>query len=133
MLTSNDGDGMSEKNTNFFEDFLPQLKDFVKAETVFGEPYQVGDVTLIPVNSVKVGFAVGGGKVEKKDNQGGGGGVLLTPVAFLVVKEGNVTIQNLNSGTVENVMQKVPDVLERFLKIIGREPAPPPPPMNDAQ
>ena len=119
---------MSTENSNFFEQFLPQLKSFVKAETVFGEPYQVGEVTLIPVNSVKVGFGFGGGKLEKSDNQGGGGGVLLTPVAFLVIKNGDVSLQSLSSGTIENVMSRVPDVVERFLKMMGKEPAPPPPP-----
>ncbi len=114
---------MSEQNGNLFEQFLPQLKNFVQAETVFGEPYKVGDVTLIPVNSVKVGFAFGGGKVEKKDSQGGGGGVVLTPVAFLVIKEGNVTVQGLNAGSLENVMNRVPDVLEKFMKILNKGPA----------
>ena len=117
---------MSEKKSTF-ENFIPQLKDFIKAETVFGDPFQAGEVTLIPVNSVKVGFGFGGGKLEKKDNQGGGGGVLLTPVAFLVIKNGDVSLQSLSSGTIENVMARVPDVVERFLKMMGKEPAPPPP------
>ncbi len=111
---------MDEKDSGIFADFLPELKNLVKAETVFGDPYQVGEVTLIPVNSVKIGFGVGGGNEQQKQGQGGGGGVLLSPVAFIVIKNGEVTIQSLNSGTIENVMSKAPDVLERLLNVVDR-------------
>ncbi len=114
----------NQEQSGRFADFIPQLKEFIKAETVFGEPYQVGEVTLIPVNSVKVGFGFGGGKQDKHNGQGGGGGVLLTPVAFVVIKAGDVSIHNLSSGTVENVLSRVPDVLDRLMKILHpKEPA----------
>jgi len=114
---------MEEKDSrNFFEEFIPQIKNLVQAETVFGEPYQVGEVTLIPVNSVKIGFGFGGNKLTKSDNQGDGGGVLLTPVAFVVIKGGEVNIHNLNAGTIENVMAKAPDLVERFLNMINKGP-----------
>lgn len=111
---------MDDKGTGIFADFLPEIKNLIKAETVFGDPYQVGEVTLIPVNSVKVGFGVGGGNENNKAGQGGGGGILLSPVAFIVIKNGEVTIQSLNSGTIENVMSKVPDVVERFINLYDR-------------
>ena len=104
-----------EDKKNMLDEFLPQLKSFVKAETVFGEPYNIGEITLIPVNSIKVGFGYGSGSMTKNlDSTGGGGGVLLTPVAFLVIKEGGVSIHNLNSGTIENVMEKFPDVVDKL-------------------
>ena len=118
---------MESGNSNIMNDFLPKLKNFIKSETVIGEPYIAGDVTLIPINSVKVGFGYGGAGSEKKsDSLGGGGGVLLTPVAFVIVKGGEVTIHSLNSGTIENVMAKVPEVVEKFIGILsklqGKEP-----------
>ena len=112
---------MESGKNSIFEQFLPQLKSFVKSETVFGDPYSVGNVTLIPVNSVKVGFGYGGGEIVKKtDSAGGGGGVLLTPVAFIVIRGEEVSIHNLSSGTVENIMEKAPEVMEKFLSMFQR-------------
>lgn len=109
------------ENDHLLKDFLPQLKNFIQSETVFGKPYEVGDVTIIPVNSVKVGFGFGNGNVVKSTKgTGGGGGVLLQPVAFLIVKDGTVTLQNLQSGTIENVLEKVPDVLEKVTNLLKK-------------
>lgn len=110
-----------EGEKSILDNFLPQLKSFVKSETVFGEPYSLGDVTLIPINSVKVGFGFGTGDASKKvDGSGGGGGVLLTPVAFVVVKDGDVSIHSLSAGTIENVIDKAPEALDRFLNIFQK-------------
>ncbi|MDH5561959.1 MAG: spore germination protein GerW family protein [Deltaproteobacteria bacterium] len=113
---------MEEEKNTILNDFIPQLQNFVKSETVFGEPYHVGSVTLIPVNSVKVGFGFGSGELEKKNatSGGGGGGVLLTPVAFIVIKDEQVSIQNLSAGTIENIMEKTPEFLDRFSGVIQK-------------
>lgn len=109
---------MDNLKDSLFKDFLPQLKNLIQAETVFGEPYEVGGVSIIPVNSVKVGFGFGNGGPQKdKDGSGGGGAVLLTPVAFLVVRDGDVSIHNLASGSIENIMDRVPDVLDRLVGV----------------
>ncbi|MBT3225320.1 MAG: sporulation protein [Deltaproteobacteria bacterium] len=108
----------SEKT--ILNNFLPQLKSFVKSETVFGEPYNIGEVTMIPVNSVKVGFGFGSGDTKTIDSSAGGGGVLLTPVAFIVVKGEDVSIHNLSAGTIENVLEKVPEALDKFISIFQK-------------
>lgn len=112
---------MSSEKT-ILENFLPQLKSFVKSETVFGEPYMVDQVTIIPVNSVKVGFGFGSGDTKKISSEagGGGGGVLLTPVAFLVVKDGDVSIHSLSAGTIENVLDKAPETLDRVISVFKK-------------
>ncbi len=110
-----------EDHKSVLDSFLPQLKSFIKSETVFGEPISAGDVTLIPVNSVKVGFGFGAGDAQKKvDGSGGGGGVLLTPVAFVVVKEGDVSIHSLSAGTIENVIDKAPEAIDRVISIFQK-------------
>ncbi len=112
-----------EEKKSVLESFLPQLKSLIKSETVFGEPYNVGDITIIPVNSVRVGFGFGDGASQKamqSNGTGGGGGVLLTPVAFLVVKDGDVSIHNLSAGTIENVMDKAPETLDRVLNLFQK-------------
>lgn len=106
---------------SILDNFLPQLKSLIKSETVFGEPYTIDDITLIPINSVRVGFGFGAGDATKKmDASGGGAGVLLTPVAFVVVRDGDVSIHSLHGGTIENVMDKVPDALDRLLRIVQK-------------
>jgi len=110
-----------EEKKDLLKDFIPQLKSFVKSETVFGEPYKIGDVTLIPVNSVRVGFGFGTGEIIKKtDSAGAGGGVLLTPVAFVVIKDGNISIHSLSGGTIENVIEKAPEALDKVLSIVQK-------------
>ena len=47
------------KIREYLNNFIPQLKDFVKSETIFGEPMKVEEITIIPVHSVKVGFGFG--------------------------------------------------------------------------
>lgn len=107
-----------EYEKTILKDFIPQLKSFVKSETVFGEPYSVGKVTMIPVNSVKVGFGFGSGDMAKKfDSSAGGGGVLLTPVAFIVIKGDDVSIHNLGAGTIEGILEKAPATLDKIISV----------------
>ena len=113
-------------------DFLPQLKNLIQSETVFGDPCQVGEVTIIPVNSVKIGFGFGDGETPKgsgKTGSGGGGGIVLSPEAFLVVKDGEVSIHTLTSGSIENIMDRVPGVIDRlasvFDKVVNKKKAEP--------
>ncbi|MCP4753175.1 MAG: sporulation protein [Proteobacteria bacterium] len=111
---------MEGENT-ILKDFLPQLKSFVKAETVFGDPFTIGNITMIPVNSVKVGFGFGTGDISKKsDGSAGGGGVLLTPVAFIVIKGDDVSINSLSAGTIENVLDKAPEALDKVISVLQK-------------
>lgn len=109
-----------DNEKTILNNFLPQLKSFVKSETVFGEPYTIGDVTMIPVNSVKVGFGFGAGDTKGLDSSAGGGGVLLTPVAFIVVKDGDVQIHSMSAGTIENVLDKAPETLDRVISVFKK-------------
>jgi uncharacterized spore protein YtfJ len=106
----------SEKIQQYLRDFIPQLKDFVQSETIFGDPVKLEEVTLIPVHSVKVGF--GFGDADKKN--AGGGGVVLTPVAFVVIQKGIVTIQTMESGNIEGLLEKIPNFLERSYAFVEK-------------
>ena len=106
-----------EKIKQYLNDFIPQLKDFVKSETIFGEPKKIEDVILIPVHSVKVGF--GFGDTEKK-NAAGGGGILLNPIAFIVIQKGIVSIHSVQSGNIEGLLEKIPNFLERTYSFVEK-------------
>ncbi|MBD3343898.1 MAG: sporulation protein, partial [Chitinivibrionales bacterium] len=43
---------------------LEKINYIAKTETVIGEPIVAGDVTLIPVSKISIGFAAGGGGNE---------------------------------------------------------------------
>ena len=111
---------MDTNKSNILNDFLPNLKSFIKSETVIGEPYTVGDTSIIPINSVKVGFAYGDTGLKKAEAQGGGGGVTLTPVAFIILKGNDISIHSLNAGTIENMMSKFPEVVDKFVSIFKK-------------
>ncbi len=94
---------------------LDQMHYIAKTETVVGEPIQAGEVTLIPVSRISMGFAAGGaGKDEKSGSGAGtGGGINITPVAFIVVTGGKVHVQTLSptDPVMNKVLSVAPDVV----------------------
>lgn len=99
---------------------LDQMQSIAKTETVFGEPIIAGEVTIIPVSRISVGFAAGGaGKDEKFGSGAGtGGGISITPVAFIVVTGEKVQVQPLTPT--DPVMSKIlaiaPDIITNVAK-----------------
>ena len=86
-------------------------------------------ITIIPVSKVSVGFAGGGSDyVSKNQNKqenpfagGAGGGVKVTPVAFLVIKEGNVRMIPVAAPantTVDRLVEMVPDTLDKLVNFL---------------
>ena len=80
------------------ETTIEKVKNLVNVSTIIGEPMNIdGGITIIPVSKVTYGFASGGSDFPSKTNKeifggGGGAGVTITPVAFLVISDGEVTI-----------------------------------------
>lgn len=71
-----------------------QTRSLADANGVLGEPLVIDGATVIPVSRVSAGFAGGGADIrnEKKSQTPAGVGarVTLTPVTFLVFKDGQV-------------------------------------------
>jgi len=92
---------------------LGRLFDVASAETVFGEPVQQGDYTLITASEFTVGlgfgFGVGGGEGMDEDEEtggegfggggGGGGGSMGRPVAVIAVGPHGVTVEPVIDAT----------------------------------
>ncbi len=92
---------------------LGRLFDVASAETVFGEPVQQGDYTLITASEFTVGlgfgFGVGGGEGMDEDEEtggegfggggGGGGGSMGRPVAVIAVGPHGVTVEPVVDAT----------------------------------
>ncbi len=77
------------------------VKEVLNVRRVFGEPYQVDDVAIIPVAVIRGGGGGGGGEGDGGTNgkqgtgsgAGMGFGVNARPVGVYVVKNGEVTWQ----------------------------------------
>ena len=104
------------------------IKKMIDVNTIIGNPVTTPDGTvIIPVSKVTYGFASGGTDFPSKNNQelfggGGGAGITISPVAFLVVNNGNVTVKYINAaeGSVERVIGMVPDIVDKATDVISQ-------------
>ncbi|MBQ4604302.1 MAG: sporulation protein YtfJ [Clostridia bacterium] len=107
---------------------IEKIKDLVDVSTIIGDPIKISDtLQIIPVSKVTYGFASGGTDFPSKSNQelfggGGGAGITISPVAFLVVNNGNVSVKYINAaeGSVERVIGMVPDIVDKATDVISQ-------------
>ena len=121
---------MSQTLPNMLENTIAKIREMVDVNSVIGTPITTPDgVTIIPVSKVSVGVGGGGSDFVSKNanNQenpfggGAGGGVKVSPVAFLVVKEGSVRVLPIPAPantTADRIVEQVPDVLEKISAFI---------------
>lgn len=77
-----------EKEGSFIERLAHEVGVTANARCIYGEPVERDGVTVIPVAKAAYGFGGGGGKGELGAGEGGGGGVMLTPVGYIEIKNG---------------------------------------------
>ena len=117
---------MSQNLPNMLQDTISKIREMMSVNDVVGEPIVVGDVTIIPISKVSVGFGGGGAdnaKAANKDAFGGGmgGGVKVQPICFLVVKDGNVRMMPVPipaNSTADRILEMVPDTLDKISAFI---------------
>ena len=118
---------MSQKLPNMLDNTIAKIREMVDVNSVIGEPIVTQDgVTIIPVSKVSVGFGGGGSDFSTKngDNPFGGGvgaGVKVTPIAFLIVKEGSVRmipVATPANTTTDRLVEMVPDTLDKIAAFI---------------
>lgn len=121
---------MSQNLPNMLENTIAKIREMVDVNSVIGTPITTPDgVTIIPVSKVSVGFGGGGSDFvskhpNKQDNPFGGGagaGVNVTPIAFLIVKDGNVRMLPVAapaSTTADRVVDLVPEFLDKVSSFI---------------
>ena len=121
---------MSHKLPNMLDSTIAKIREMVDVNSVIGDPITTADgVTIIPVSKVSVGFGGGGSDFTTKngngqDNPFGGGvgaGVKVTPIAFLIVKEGNVRmlpVATPANTTADRLVEMVPDTLDKVAAFI---------------
>lgn len=114
---------MSQSLPNMMQQTISKLRDMVDVNSVIGDPITTPDgVTIIPVSKVSVGFGGGGSDYATKsiaDGFGGGvgAGVKVTPICFLIVRDGNVRMMPVAapaSSTADRLVEMVPDTLDKI-------------------
>ena len=107
---------------------IERVRDLVDVSTIVGEPIQVSaDLTIIPISKVTYGFASGGSDFPSKNNTqlfggGGGAGVTINPVAFLILKNGEVTLKHItsNDNAAERFVDMVPEVIDKVSSVVSK-------------
>ena len=117
---------MSQNASNMLENTIAKIREMVDVNSVIGEPITAGGITIIPVSKVSVGFGGGGSDYVSKNTNtlnnhpfggGAGGGVKVTPVAFLIIKDGNVRMLPVAAPantTADRLVEMIPDTLDKI-------------------
>ena len=111
---------MSQTVPTMLEKTISKIREMLDANSVLGQPITTPDgVTIIPVSKVSVGFGGGGSDFAKNEAFGGGvgGGVNVTPICFLIVKDGNVRMMPVAAPantTADRIVEMVPDTLDKL-------------------
>ena len=111
---------MSQKLPNMLENTIQKIREMVDVNSVIGQSISTPDgVTIIPVSKVSAGFGGGGSDFAKNEAFGGGvgGGVSVTPICFLIVKDGNVRMMPVATPantTADRIVEMVPDTLDKI-------------------
>jgi len=110
------------------ETTMQKVREMIDANTIVGEPITTPDaITLIPVSRVSLGIAGGGldsaKKPEAKETFGGGigAGIKVEPVAFAVVKNGDVSLLYIappEASALDKFVDAVPDIIDKASDIV---------------
>ncbi len=121
---------MSQNLPNMLNNTISKIREMLDANSVVGEPIQAAEgITIIPISKVSIGLAGGGSDFLSKnpnhqENPFGGGvgaGIKVTPVAFLIVKDGSVRMLPVAAPantTADRIVELVPDTLDKIAAFI---------------
>ena len=115
---------MSQNLPNMLENTIAKIREMVDSNSVVGEPIATVDgVTIIPISKISIGFGGGGSDFAAKSGQndafggGVGGGVKVSPIAFIVIKDGNVRMLPVAvpaNTTADRLVEMIPDTLDKI-------------------
>jgi uncharacterized spore protein YtfJ len=108
------------------EALFGKLENFLKSETVVGQPIVIGETTIVPIVAITFGCATGAGLGSGNDSKSGSGSgsgsglssaAKITPTAVLVIKNDEVSLLPIKDKFgMENLLSKVPDLMEKMQK-----------------
>ncbi len=106
-----------------------KTKELADANSVLGEKIEFGDVTVIPVSKLSVGFAGGGADVtdvskKKRQNPAGAGAkVSLIPMSFLVISGKDVDVVSVEAPASSPKNDIINTVIEQIKQFIADKKA----------
>lgn len=116
---------MKESPVNkIMENTLQKMREMVDVSTIIGDPIETAGTTIIPVSKVTYGFTSGGTDLPSKSNNelfggAGGGGITITPVAFIIIKDGNVRMMQISNYTssADRAISMIPELLDKVSEL----------------
>jgi uncharacterized spore protein YtfJ len=88
------------------EQIMSQLVNVARADTVFGQPMERGNATVIPCSEVSVGLGLGSGSgpIDEKGNStgggyGAGGGARGRPIAAIIITQEGARVEPIMDMT----------------------------------
>lgn len=108
---------------------MGKIREMVDVNTVIGDPITTPDGTvIIPVSKVGFGFVAGGSDFPSKQPKdlfggGSGAGISIQPLAFLVVKNGDVRLLQMetNLQTTDRMVTLVPEVIQKISDLFAKD------------
>ncbi len=120
---------MAENNIRGIMDTtMEKIRTMVDADTIIGDPIVVDGTTVLPVSKVAFGLATGGSDFGAKGNTpmfggGGGAGVSITPLGFLVVKNGEVKMLQIykDESSANKAIGILPDLFDKISALFKKK------------
>lgn len=114
---------------------MTSIESMVDVNTIIGESIVTPDnTTIIPLSKVCFGFAAGGSEFNSNrlnkytENAklpfggGSGAGVNITPVGFLVIKDGTAKVLNVDGiNVVDRAVDMIPDIINKIDGLINKK------------
>ena len=124
---------MAEHGVNgLMAETMEKIRSMVDVNTIIGDPIVTHDgTTLIPISKVTFGFGSGGSDFKPRNSSdsaplcfggGGGAGVSISPVAFLIVSEGNARILPVNmpaDNSTDRLTEMIPDAVNGIQNFVS--------------
>ena len=118
---------------SIMETTLETIKNSIDSNTIVGNPIKAEASVIVPISKVTVGFGIGGGEYNKNKKVevncdpnfagGSGGAITISPVAFVVVENGETRLISLedNINLVDNILTVTPRIIEKVQRILKHD------------
>ena len=110
---------------------MEKIRQLIDVNTIIGNPITTPDgTTIVPVSKVSYGFASGGSDIPSKNainkqvfSGGSGAGVSITPIAFIVVNQGDAKILRVDNDntTADKIADAVPQVIDTISGLFKKD------------
>lgn len=110
---------------------MEKIRQLIDVNTIIGNPITTPDgTTIVPVSKVSYGFASGGSDIPSKNainkqvfGGGSGAGVSITPIAFIVVNQGDAKILRVDNDntTADKIADAVPQVIDTISGLFKKD------------